>query len=55
MSRCSSLYIAPIKHLLHVQSSRYSVDAANIPIGLGSGFIWDKQGHIVTNYHGADV
>jgi 2-alkenal reductase len=28
-----------------------------IPVGTGSGFIWDAQGHIVTNYHvveGAD-
>jgi S1-C subfamily serine protease len=22
-----------------------------VPLGTGSGFIWDKQGHIVTNYH----
>ena len=46
--------LSPTSHL-YLQSSRYSVDAANIPIGLGSGFIWDKQGHIVTNYHGGRV
>lgn len=23
----------------------------NIPRGAGSGFVWDEQGHIVTNYH----
>lgn len=23
-----------------------------IPEGNGSGAIWDKEGHIVTNYHG---
>lgn len=23
-----------------------------IPEGNGSGVIWDKEGHIVTNYHG---
>jgi S1-C subfamily serine protease len=22
-----------------------------VPLGSGSGFVWDKQGHIVTNYH----
>jgi S1-C subfamily serine protease len=22
-----------------------------VPLGTGSGFIWDKEGHIVTNYH----
>lgn len=25
--------------------------ARDIPRGTGSGFIWDKQGHIVTNFH----
>lgn len=22
-----------------------------VPQGSGSGFVWDKEGHIVTNYH----
>ena len=22
-----------------------------MPQGSGSGFVWDKQGHVVTNYH----
>jgi S1-C subfamily serine protease len=22
-----------------------------VPVGTGSGFIWDEQGHVVTNYH----
>ncbi len=22
-----------------------------VPQGAGSGFVWDRQGHIVTNYH----
>jgi S1-C subfamily serine protease len=26
-------------------------DPSNMPEGAGSGFIWDDQGHIVTNYH----
>lgn len=25
--------------------------ATEVPSGTGSGFIWDKQGHVVTNYH----
>ena len=25
--------------------------ATEVPAGTGSGFVWDKQGHIVTNYH----
>lgn len=24
------------------------------PVGMGSGFVWDEQGHIVTNFHVAD-
>jgi len=26
-------------------------DYAEVPSGNGSGFIWDREGHIVTNYH----
>ncbi len=26
-------------------------DVTEIPRGSGSGFVWDKQGHIVTNFH----
>lgn len=29
----------------------FSLNAVEIPRGTGSGFIWDSQGRIVTNYH----
>jgi len=29
----------------------FTLDVTEIPRGTGSGFIWDKKGHIVTNYH----
>jgi S1-C subfamily serine protease len=29
----------------------FSLDVRQIPQGAGSGFVWDKQGHLVTNYH----
>lgn len=29
----------------------WSMDIHQIPQGAGSGFIWDEQGHVVTNYH----
>src|SRR5262249_31485874 len=29
----------------------YSSDLSAVPAGTGSGFVWDKQGHIVTNFH----
>jgi S1-C subfamily serine protease len=35
----------------------WSRDITEIPRGSGSGFVWDKEGHIVTNFHvvkGAD-
>lgn len=30
---------------------RFSLDVTEIPRGSGSGFVWDRAGHIVTNYH----
>jgi S1-C subfamily serine protease len=29
----------------------YSMRVYQIPQGTGSGFVWDKQGHVITNYH----
>lgn len=29
----------------------YSLRATEIPVGTGSGFLWDSEGHVVTNYH----
>lgn len=29
----------------------WSLRALEVPSGTGSGFVWDRQGHIVTNYH----
>ncbi|KAG7355161.1 peptidase S1C HtrA family protein [Nitzschia inconspicua] len=29
----------------------FSPNVMEVPLGTGSGFVWDKQGHIVTNYH----
>lgn len=33
------------------QQDYWSRNAIEIPSGSGSGFIWDKEGHIVTNFH----
>ncbi|KAL6497531.1 Protease Do-like 1, chloroplastic [Orobanche hederae] len=29
----------------------FTLDVLEVPQGSGSGFVWDLQGHIVTNYH----
>jgi len=29
----------------------FSMDVTQVPRGTGTGFIWDEQGHVVTNYH----
>ncbi len=34
-----------------VTQSRWNRNVQEIPAGTGSGFIWDKDGSIVTNYH----
>jgi S1-C subfamily serine protease len=34
-----------------VQQNRFSFNVFEAPLGTGSGFLWDDQGHVVTNYH----
>jgi S1-C subfamily serine protease len=36
---------------LAVQRDRFTLDVLEIPRGTGSGFVWDDDGHIVTNFH----
>lgn len=43
----SVVYITSIT----VRRDLFSLNVYEIPQGTGSGFIWDKQGRIVTNYH----
>ncbi|HKK76785.1 MAG TPA: trypsin-like peptidase domain-containing protein [Saprospiraceae bacterium] len=41
----------------NLRQDYFNRNVTEIPRGTGSGFIWDKEGHIVTNYHviqGAD-
>ena len=44
----STVYIS---RLVTVRRGFFSLDVTRIPQGSGSGFIWDDQGHVVTNYH----
>jgi len=36
---------------LTVQRDFFSLDVQQVPAGTGTGFVWDEQGHIVTNFH----
>jgi S1-C subfamily serine protease len=51
-----SLFSEASPSVVHVTSlalrrSRLSLNVDEIPQGTGSGFIWDAEGHIVTNFH----
>ncbi|MBT5094493.1 MAG: trypsin-like serine protease [Halobacteriovoraceae bacterium] len=46
--------VRSVVNVSNIQIARRGVFDFNpmaIPAGAGSGFIWDKEGHIVTNYH----
>ncbi len=43
--------VVHITTLVDVQSSGLNLNVQEVPQGTGSGFVWDKEGHIVTNYH----
>ncbi len=43
----SVVYISTIKRVINP----YTRDIREIPSGTGTGFIWDKAGHVITNYH----
>ncbi|MDZ7360667.1 MAG: trypsin-like peptidase domain-containing protein [candidate division KSB1 bacterium] len=34
-----------------IRQGFFFTDTYEVPAGSGSGFVWDNQGHIVTNYH----
>jgi len=46
-ARSSVVYITSIAY----RQDWFSLDVQAVPNGTGSGFLWDEQGHVVTNYH----
>jgi len=36
---------------LAVQQNLFNLNETEVPRGSGSGFVWDRQGHIITNFH----
>jgi S1-C subfamily serine protease len=50
--------LVQVTNLAKERSNWFSLDVQEVPKGVGSGFVWDQDGHIVTNYHvveGADA
>jgi S1-C subfamily serine protease len=50
--------VAQVTNLAQRGSGLFGLDVQQVPEGVGSGFVWDTQGHIVTNFHvvkGADA
>ena len=43
--------VAFIQTVQQQRASPFSMRALEVPVGTGSGFVWDAHGHIVTNYH----
>ncbi len=39
---------------IRITKSFFDMDATEVQSGVGSGFVWDKNGHIITNYHVVD-
>ena len=49
--------VAPsVVHITNLKErrDRVSMNLSEIPQGSGSGFLWDEQGHVVTNFHVID-
>jgi S1-C subfamily serine protease len=42
-----------VVHITSIEShrDRFNMDVMDIPQGTGTGFVWDAEGHIVTNFH----
>jgi S1-C subfamily serine protease len=46
-ARASVVYLTSMAY----QQDLFSLDVQTVPNGTGSGFLWDAEGHIVTNFH----
>eukprot|EP00324_Dicrateria_rotunda_P004927 CAMPEP_0206159804 /NCGR_PEP_ID=MMETSP1474-20131121/6191_1 /ASSEMBLY_ACC=CAM_ASM_001110 /TAXON_ID=97495 /ORGANISM="Imantonia sp., Strain RCC918" /LENGTH=477 /DNA_ID=CAMNT_0053560773 /DNA_START=40 /DNA_END=1473 /DNA_ORIENTATION=- len=43
--------VAYIQTVVQRLDSPLALRAMEVPAGAGSGFVWDEEGHVVTNYH----
>jgi len=44
-------YVVHVSSLQLARTNLFSYDVTEIPAGTGSGFVWDENGNIVTNFH----
>jgi S1-C subfamily serine protease len=49
--RRASPSVVHVTNLALARTNRFTMDVTEVPQGTGSGFLWDDEGHIVTNYH----
>ncbi len=49
--REASRSVVNITNLVAVRRDLFSLDITEMPRGSGSGFVWDRKGHVVTNFH----
>jgi len=49
--KAASPAVAYIQTVQLEQQSLFALNPREIPAGAGSGFLWDNEGHIVTNWH----
>ncbi len=49
--RSASESVVFVTNIAYRQTSRFSRRLSRVAQGTGSGFLWDFEGHIVTNYH----
>ena len=51
--RCSPsvVYVSPLREQPVQGDSPFTYSMQEVPVGTGSGFVWDKAGHVVTNFH----
>lgn len=47
----SSSRVVNVSNLRYARVGFFSFDVTEVPSGTGSGFVWDPEGYIVTNYH----
>jgi S1-C subfamily serine protease len=43
--------VVNVSNIQIARTSWFETQTSEVPIGAGSGFVWDNKGHIVTNFH----